>query len=311
LLSNEISSNDKRRPSVLALSEMIWSQLVQIRMLCPHSSVPLKHVARTTTGTLNEPSLLPHDILIFHREIASKIVGYGIWLWGITLRGDTHMNIISPCFNRKHCAEWEQLRAQILTEDHPQEEGGGRFEIDDCDHSTAVEFHLPNPYSELIGARDDRISVFPESIFLLAKMLISLNLENCALASLPVSIGYQIANLRVSVLLLLIQLVSFVLVRQTLMLSDIAEKLLNISHNLLSELPASLLHMSSLEHLDVSYNKLTRLPTHMSKCVGLRILDVSYNQLESVPSDLALQCQNLQTLLLDGNPAITTGRMAS
>jgi Leucine-rich repeat (LRR) protein len=95
------------------------------------------------------------------------------------------------------------------------------------------------------------------------------------------------------------------------MLSDIARKLLNISHNLLSELPASLLNMSSLEHLDVSYNKLTRLPTHLSKCVSLRVLDVSYNQLESFPSDLALQCHNLQALLLDGNPAITTGRITS
>lgn len=199
LLSDEISSYDKKRPTVYALSEMVWSQLVQIRMLCPHSSVPLKNVVRTT-GALNEPSMLPHDILIFHREIASKIVGYGIWLWGITLRGNTHMNIISPCFNRKCCIEWERLRAQIFTVDHPQKVCDGRFAIDACEHSTAVEFNLSNPYSELIGARGDSISVFPESIFLLGKRLVSLNLENCALASLPVSIGYQLANLRVSVL---------------------------------------------------------------------------------------------------------------
>ena len=61
--------------------------------------------------------------------------------------------------------------------------------------------------------------------------------------------------------------------------------------------------MTSLEQLDVSRNKLKMLPKHMNKCVNLQVLNVAYNQLESFPSDLAVHCHDLQSLLLDGNPA--------
>ena len=80
-------------------------------------------------------------------------------------------------------------------------------------------------------------------------------------------------------------------------------KLLNVSYNLLPELPDSICNMTSLEQMDVSYNKLSMLPKQMSKCINLQVLDVSHNQLESFPSDLAVHCHDLQALLLDGNPA--------
>ena len=65
--------------------------------------------------------------------------------------------------------------------------------------------------------------------------------------------------------------------------------LLNVSYNLLPDLPDSICNMTSLEQMDVSFN--------------LQVLDVSHNQLESFPSDLAVHCHDLQALLLDGNPA--------
>ena len=191
LLIDDSFSKDKKRPTVYALSEMIWSQVVQIRMLFPQSDISVKYVG-ALPGAFNNKSSLPDAILTFHCEIASRVIRNGLCLWGVTLRGDTHMNIVSPCFNRKHCKEWEKVAAQIFIE-HPQVDSRSAIE---CEPST-MEFHLPNPYSELIGAKS-RIAVFPESLFLFANRLIALNLQNCALCSLPSSIGYQIANLQVS-----------------------------------------------------------------------------------------------------------------
>ena len=188
LLVHDRSLNDKKRPTMYAFSEMIWSQLVQIRMLCPPSGDSLKYIG-TKAVEFDKPSL-SDTILMLHNDIASKICGYGIFLWGVSLRGDTHMNMTSPSFNRKHCDEWENVSTQIFAV-HPDNRC-----TSGCDPST-VELHLPNPYPELIGARC-KISIFPESALLLADRLISLNLENCALVSLPSSIGYQIASLRVS-----------------------------------------------------------------------------------------------------------------
>ncbi len=185
LLIDDTFSKDKKRPTVYALSEMIWSQVVQLRMHCTQSDVSLNYVG-ALPGAFNNESLLPDAILTFHCEIASRIIRNGLRLWGVTLRGDTHMNIISPCFNREHCKEWEKVAAQIFIE-HDQV---------DSELST-LEFHLPNPYSELIGVKS-RIAVFPESLFLFANRLIALNVQNCALIRLPSSIGYQIANLQVS-----------------------------------------------------------------------------------------------------------------
>jgi len=267
VLNKEVVSSVKKHPSIYALSEMIWSQLVQIRMICPSYYIPLKR-----TGIVDGmPSKLsvPDEIIGTHHEIASRIVENGIFLWGVQLRGDSHMNIISPCFNQTHCKEWEKV-ATLIFIDHPLIETNGR-EVEET--LSSVEFCISDPYPELDGVKG-RASVFPESPLLLGKALTHLSLEKCRLTSLPLSIGHHLANL----------------------------KLLNLSNNLLYKLPASISHMARLEVLNISYNKLKTLPK-LSHCSNLRVIDVSHNQLTNFPADLALQCQNLQTFLVDGNPA--------
>jgi Leucine-rich repeat (LRR) protein len=64
--------------------------------------------------------------------------------------------------------------------------------------------------------------------------------------------------------------------------------------------------MTKLEAMNVSHNRLTTFPDVLSRCISLRILDVSLNQLTSFPPDLALQCINLQSFLVDGNPAASS-----
>jgi len=188
------SSNNGKLPSLYALSEMIWSQLVQIRMICPSRSVSLK---LTTDKAGNGPGklTLPNETLESHLEIASRIVGNGVFLWGVKLCGDSHMDIITPCFNQTHCNEWEKVATKVF-EQHPLieaahgEGSGGR------PHSE-VEFRIFNAYPELDGVKR-KPSVFPESLLLLGKTLTKLCLDNCGLTGLPLSIGHHLTHLQVS-----------------------------------------------------------------------------------------------------------------
>jgi Leucine-rich repeat (LRR) protein len=61
--------------------------------------------------------------------------------------------------------------------------------------------------------------------------------------------------------------------------------------------------MTSLQILNVSHNNITSLPQSIKKCLDLQVIDVSYNELCSFPGDLALQLPQLQSFLVDGNPA--------
>lgn len=83
-------------------------------------------------------------------------------------------------------------------------------------------------------------------------------------------------------------------------------KALDLSVNHLSDLPVSICGMTKLEVLNVSQNRLITFPDILSRCNSLRILDMSLNQLTSFPPDLALQCINLQSFLVDGNPAASS-----
>jgi len=61
--------------------------------------------------------------------------------------------------------------------------------------------------------------------------------------------------------------------------------------------------MVQLEVVNLSYNKLKIFPQQLSQCSKLRVIEVSYNQLETFPADLALQLNNLESFVVDGNPA--------
>jgi len=55
--------------------------------------------------------------------------------------------------------------------------------------------------------------------------------------------------------------------------------------------------------LNVSHNNITSLPRSINSCINLEVLDVSYNQLSSIPGDLALHLPQLESFLVEGNPA--------
>jgi hypothetical protein len=184
ILNKEVGLGDWKLPSIYALSEMIWSQLVQIRMICPSSSAPLNR------SNSSGPSL-PDDILRFHHEIASQIVGNGIVLWGLKLRGDCHMNIMSPCIKARHRSEWKRAVSQIFA-DRPVNAGDGKTRHE----PSMLEFIICNPYPDFDEMKDS-VAVFPESLLLLASKLMKLTLKHCGLTTLPHSIGYHLTNLQV------------------------------------------------------------------------------------------------------------------
>mmetsp|Transcript_19555 Transcript_19555/g.42516 ORF Transcript_19555/g.42516 Transcript_19555/m.42516 type:complete len:462 (-) Transcript_19555:209-1594(-) len=268
-LFNLLTGSSAKKDAMYAFSEMIWSQLVQIRMVCPSYSVPLMIKDSDNSNRVDKPTL-PDEILGTHHEIASHVAENGIFLWGVKLRGDSHMNVMSPCVNQMHCKEWEKLAKNIF-EEHPLQEADGQGAEQTL---SKVEFHISDPYPELDGVKG-RSSVFPESLFILGKTLTCLSLEKCRLTRLPFSIGHHLTHLQS----------------------------LNVSNNHLSDLPSSICLMANLEVFNLSNNRLEKFPKLLSQCSNLRVIDVSNNQLTSFPANLALQCHNLHSFLVDGNPA--------
>jgi len=77
---------------------------------------------------------------------------------------------------------------------------------------------------------------------------------------------------------------------------------LDISHNLLKEVPEGLIKCKSLLVLNLSNNELEMIPSHLlMAATDLLHLDLSNNELDALPPQLR-RLSNLQTLLLSNNP---------
>ena len=271
-LNKERGVGDCEAPSMYALSEMMWSQYVQLRMLCPSTSSPLNYVGDSAGSLLSVPKL-SDDILRCHQHVASRIAGNCIVLWGVKLRGDCHMNIVSPSMNGNHRRAWVKMASQIFT-------GQGLPVIyakhDKTNQNPPLrEFTIWNPYHDLNGI-EVILPVFPDSLLLLTTTLARLTLNKCGITMLPLSIGYHLTNLQV----------------------------LNLSDNDLSELPTSICNMKKLMTLTVSNNQLRSFPDGLSQCNSLRTLDASHNQLRTFP-DVLIRCSSLCILDLSRNQLMT------
>lgn len=79
-------------------------------------------------------------------------------------------------------------------------------------------------------------------------------------------------------------------------------KTLDMSHNQIDFLPASICLLTRLETLDVRNNKLQRLPITLRRLTDLKNLIVSHNQLPSLPS--SVMEMRLTKLSFMGNPTL-------
>ncbi|XP_008217825.1 chondroadherin-like protein isoform X1 [Nasonia vitripennis] len=86
-------------------------------------------------------------------------------------------------------------------------------------------------------------------------------------------------------------------------ISDVVEHL-DLSGNLLTELPAEVNRLTELQHLNLARNKLSSLPANLRGLGNLRKLDLSENALKDPQPDLAgiTHLARLKTLYLAGNP---------
>ncbi len=76
---------------------------------------------------------------------------------------------------------------------------------------------------------------------------------------------------------------------------------LDVSHNNLEgSIQAEVRHLSRLKVLDLSHNKLSGVPAEIGQLKDLEVLDLSYNLLTGLPNELA-NLSNLKLLDLSGN----------
>lgn len=77
-------------------------------------------------------------------------------------------------------------------------------------------------------------------------------------------------------------------------------KHLNVSHNLLGELPVGIGQMTNLRTLDASHTGLEWVPSQIGNLPKLKMLDLSNNALRSLPAEIG-NLPKLETLKLNGN----------
>lgn len=79
------------------------------------------------------------------------------------------------------------------------------------------------------------------------------------------------------------------------------DKILNLSNQGLTSLPANIFNQTNLEELNISNNNLTgAIQAEIRNLVNLRILNAANNQMTGVPAEIG-QLQNLEVLDLSNN----------
>lgn len=79
-------------------------------------------------------------------------------------------------------------------------------------------------------------------------------------------------------------------------------KHLNLAHNELKELPIELCALSELETLQLANNQISALPKTLAKCRKLVSVDVKNNQLTTFPEMPESFCRDLKRVVVSGNP---------
>jgi len=320
----ECLSGNYRRPggtnghpctNVMAYSELLWSQLVQLRMSLPNES-----------PAMNNPSVLGSDLIPKgnklmakrdatddfpwepsktlkeeNRKFIAKLRSLGIRLRHVVLRGDWMLSFLTmkkrkilfrlfsknPSDKKSSTPVCWRVDLETLRSNNPKDDGTT----------------ITNLAEQLFGSHQylshKPLPQLPLFLLHAGKFFTNLNLEGCSLDKLPLAFGLCFPNLRK----------------------------LDLSNNCLWELPESfrrLTHrMKFLEEFRINQNQLESLPSDMlsaatttasaasskpslsssSHAPLLRVLDISHNQLVSVPSLVGLD--NLEVLELHHNALVT------
>ncbi|VEU33595.1 unnamed protein product [Pseudo-nitzschia multistriata] len=267
---------------VLAYSELLWSQLVQLRMSLPNDSPP--HATKdssvagcdlTASGAKQADSArdkrnegFPWEpsqaVKVENKHLVAKLRSRGILLRHVVLWGDWLLLSSLQNISERN----KLLPSGVRSEDRTLDFGFDLIRSRKRSHSPADnprrgsghQYPPPPPLPQL-----------PLQLLHLGHSIQVLNLDRCSLDRLPRSFGLYFPNL----------------------------KELILSNNNLSELPESFRglteHMTSLEVFNAARNQLTSLPATMfshaataalssSSPPPLKLLDLSENRLSALPS---------------------------
>ena len=164
-------------PSLFAMSSTLWSQLVQIHITFPDTSVlHYEHIF---------PSLAK-DVITSHQDIVSRIFDLGVILHSIILPGDFQVttSLLSTQGSKdQYKAVWEDAKREIYSQ----------RSVHDVRTETVTELDL------VVADYMKKCSwnCFPESLLLAGGKLARLRMTNCGLKELPMSFGFCLSHLQV------------------------------------------------------------------------------------------------------------------
>lgn len=180
--SKKISSHCEAL-SINVISQLLWSQLVHLRMICPsyHHSMDLKADKDTTS--------LPDGVYEIHNEIASRIFNYGIILGGLDACGD-RPTVSTAIGNQQDRQQWQNLVSLAFQKCHIYES---------ISAMPYEEFNILHPKVTLNGLG---VAEFPLSLLVAGKALKRLYLVGLGIDQLPRTFGIHLSTLLVSETLL-------------------------------------------------------------------------------------------------------------
>jgi hypothetical protein len=188
-LENALNTNNKfahrELPSMNILSEMLWSQLVHLRMNCPYNSSEFANTENSCSPT----ELLRPSITNVQFHVVSNMLKNGIALCGIDLCGDQQM-LSASCTRTDDRSQWCDLIS--LAE---SKYDGKELNEEPSENCKSYQFHVTTE-----AVKPDRFhhAVFPLSVLVSGQALTHLSLVGCMLDELPYSIGVHLTGLLVS-----------------------------------------------------------------------------------------------------------------
>ena len=179
----------QEKHSLSRYSELLWSQLIQLRM-----SLPCETTREQRDLSKSEYSWEPsHEVIKSHREVANWLGENGICLCHLSLKGG-----INCVYASREAANMMEVASEItkesvhkLSQSSLLRSGGAENEVQ------LLGLCLANQEDQHGRIPSPSTSTFPQTIMLGGQGLTELKVVNCSLASLPHSFGLYFPNLKV------------------------------------------------------------------------------------------------------------------
>lgn len=266
--------------AILAMSELLLSQLVVLRSSLPFDATQAKSLeGKNLLSSLDDS----------HSKVARVVEYQGAHLAHVTLDGDRNLLLLQKLTKTgKRVCKLIASAVATQRDEHP--------------HEIRLLGLKPLRHRATFNRESCCVATFPHGIFLASGPVLKFELNQCD-ADLPLSFGYHFQTLTTLIIFgCSLQMLPESIGNLTTL------KVLNLERNKLSQIPDSIGQLTNLEVMNVSTNELTTLPSTMEKLVELTEFRVQNNHLTIIPLGL-LGCKKLGVLHLGNNfltSAVTT-----